>query len=381
MNANENTNANRSTSTSTSATRRLRAALSAAMICGAITAVLPGAASAEPSADAGSVRPTAVERVSVAADGTQANDDSSGASIAPAGHRVVFTSYANNLSPGDTGRNEEAFVRELATGQNRKFGSGYPVGPPMLSSDGEIVAHLGYRYNHMALYQYSLGSMGWWTAYTCSIHTCDAAMGEGQGQQAFSVSFRHPETNQRVEIRRPDTGGLQTIDVVHNRAPIRPSISKDGTRLAYQDGGEKDVFLWDWSGNAVTGPIEGPGKAAELVQLSDEGGKAVYLSGSDTYVHDTASGTAQHVPNVKGVAIDPTGRYLLHTPSGTTGPAPLTLRDLVTGTDETVTDRPASAEVDAVSSGGRHVVFQSAADDIVPGDTNGKTDIFLRTFH
>ncbi|GAA2239051.1 hypothetical protein GCM10010232_27430 [Streptomyces amakusaensis] len=348
------------------------------MICGAITAVLPGAASAEP-ADAGSVRQTGVERVSVAADGTQANDDSSGASIAPAGHRIAFSSYANNLGPGDSGRTEEVFVRESATGQHRKFGNAYPQGPPMLSSDGEIVAHLGPRFNHTSLYQYDLGSMGWWTAYTCAVQSCEAAMGGGQGQQAFSVSFRRPETNQRVEVRRPDTHALQTVDVVHNLAPIRPSISKDGTRLAYQDGGEKDVFLWDWSGNAVTGPIEGPGRAAELVQLSDEGDKAVYLSGSDTYVHDTASGTALTVPNVKGVAIDPTGRYLLHTPSGTTGPAPLTLRDLVTGTDETVTDRPASAEVDAVSTGGRHVVFQSAADDIVPGDTNGKTDIFLRT--
>ncbi|MFI1869184.1 hypothetical protein [Streptomyces jumonjinensis] len=172
---------------------------------------------------------------------------------------------------------------------------------------------------------------------------------------------------------------MQTIDVIHNTASSRPSISNDGTRLAYQDGGERDVFLWDWADNTAAGPIEGPGKAAELVQLSDDGSKVVYRSGPDTYVHDTASGTALPVPGVRGVAIDPTGRYLLHTPSGTTGPAPLTLRDLETGTDETVTDRPASAGIDAVSTGGRHVVFESAAEDIVPGDTNGKTDIFLRT--
>ncbi|MFI1018861.1 hypothetical protein [Streptomyces sp. NPDC020965] len=355
--------------------RRGRAVLSSAVVC-AITAVLPGAASAEP-ADAGGVRQVGVERVSVAADGTQANDDSSDASIAPAGHRIVFSSYANNLSPGDTGRNEDVFVRELATGQNRQFRA-YPLAPPMLSSDGEVVAFLGPRFNNMALYQYHL-SMGWSMAYTCALRSCEAAMGANDRHQAFSVSFRHPETNQRIEVRKPDTGGLQTIDVIHNLAPVRPSISNDGTRLAYQDGGEQDVFLWDWAGNTAAGPIEGPGKAAELIQLSDDGSKVVYRSGADTYVHDTVSGTALPVPGVRGVAIDPTGRYLLHTPSGTTGPAPLTLRDLETGTDESVTDRPASAGIDAVSTGGRHIVFESVAEDIVPGDTNGKTDIFLRT--
>ncbi|MEU5980372.1 hypothetical protein [Streptomyces sp. NPDC047315] len=362
-------------STNRGTTRRGRIALIAAVVC-TITALSPGAASAGPT-DAGDVRQAGVERVSVTAEGTQANDDSSDASITPAGHRIVFSSFANNLTPGDAGRTEDVFVRELAAGQNRQFG-GYPLAPPMLSSDGQVLAFLGPRFNNMALYQHHL-SVGWSSAYTCSLWRCEAAMGSNDRQQAFSVSFRHPETNRRIEVRRPDTGALQTVDVIHNTAPARPSISSDGTRLAYQDGGEQDVFLWDWADNTPAGPIEGPGKAAELVQLSDDGSKIVYRSGPDTYVHDVASGTALPVPGVKGVAIDPTGRYLLHAPSGTTGPAPLTLRDLETGTDETVTDRPASAGIDAVSTGGRHVVFESAAEDIVPDDTNGKTDIFLRT--
>ncbi|WP_445402773.1 hypothetical protein ACSMX9_14845 [Streptomyces sp. LE64] len=363
-------NTNRGTTT------RLRAALGVAVVC-SLTVLPPGAASAAP-ADAGDNRRTGVERVSVATDGTQANGDSSAASIAPAGHRIVFSSYADNLTPGGGGRNEAVFVRETATGQNRKFDWG-PAGPGMLSSDGQIVAHLGYRFNHMALYQSHL-DRGWWTAYTCSVHACEAAMGTGQEHQAFGVSFRRPETNKRIEIRDAALGGaLRTIDVVHNTASTRPSISADAGVLAYQDGGERDVFLWQRTSNAVAGPIEGPAKAASLVQLSDDGSKVVYLSGPDTHVHDTASGTALLVPGVQGVAIDPTGRYLLHTPSGTTGPAPLALRDLETGTDEIVTDRPASAGVDAVSTGGRRVVFTSAADDLVPGDTNGRADVFLRT--
>ncbi|WP_329877669.1 hypothetical protein [Streptomyces sp. BE20] len=348
------------------------------MVC-AIAAALPGAAWAGPTGGVGGagVRSAGIERVSVAADGTQANDDSARVSITPAGDRAVFTSYANNLTPGNTGRNDRVFVRDLATGQNRQF-DGYASAPPMLSGDGQVLAYLAPRFANTALYQEHL-SRGWTSAYTCSLFTCEASMGANENHQAFSVRFRPPEPNQRVEVRRPDTGALQTVDIIHNTAAVRPSISGDGTRLAYQDGGEHDVFLWDWADNTAAGPIEGPGRAAELVQLSDDGNKVVYLSGPDTYVHDVASGTALVVPGVKGVAVDPTGRYLLHTPSGTTGPAPLTLRDLETGTDETVTDRPATAGIDTVSAGGRHVVFQSTAEDLVPGDTNGKADIFLRT--
>ncbi len=57
------------------------------------------------------------------------------------------------------------------------------------------------------------------------------------------------------------------------------------------------------------------------------------------------------------------------------------LRDLETGTDEIVSDQPATAGTDAVSAGGRDVVLHSTADNIAPDDTNGKSDVFIRRFH
>ncbi|WP_309248445.1 hypothetical protein [Streptomyces sp. MNP-20] len=163
-------------------------------------------------------------------------------------------------------------------------------------------------------------------------------------------------------------------------SPHPPVISGDGGHVAYQDAKAQDVFVGDRTGATAADPVEGPSRAATLVQLSDNGCKVVYLSGSDTYVHDVRSGTAQPVPNVRGVAIDPTGRYPLYAPDDPSGPS-LVLRDLRTGTDETVSNQPASAGTDAVSADGRDVVFQSGADDIVPGDTNGKAGLFVRTFH
>ncbi|MFH8798810.1 hypothetical protein ACH4F6_04285 [Streptomyces sp. NPDC017936] len=55
-------------------------------------------------------------------------------------------------------------------------------------------------------------------------------------------------------------------------------------------------------------------------------------------------------------------------------------RDLEPGTDEIVSDRPASAGTGAVSAGGRDVVLRSAADDPVPGDTDGTSDVLVRRF-
>jgi hypothetical protein len=135
--------------------------------------------------------------------------------------------------------------------------------------------------------------------------------------------------------------------------------------------------VWDRTDDTSSGPIEGPSKTATLVQISKDGSTIVYLSGSDTYVYDESSETDQLVPNLRGVAIDPTGRYLLDAPQDTGGPS-LMLRDLETGTDDIVSDQPASAGTDAVSAGGRDVVLQATADDIVPGGTNGKSDVFIR---
>jgi archaellum component FlaF (FlaF/FlaG flagellin family) len=51
--------------------------------------------------------------VSVATDGTQANDFSEALAISADGRYVAFDSYASNLVPGDTNRAYDVFVRDL----------------------------------------------------------------------------------------------------------------------------------------------------------------------------------------------------------------------------------------------------------------------------
>ncbi|MFI8931304.1 WD40 repeat domain-containing protein [Streptomyces sp. NPDC053474] len=343
----------------------MRGVLGAALVACALTTALPGAASAEPT---GGARETGagVERVSVAADGTQFSGDSTGGAITTDGRRVVFSSA------------DRVYLRDAPSGQLKQVGS-YPIASPAISGDGEYAAYavLLFRDTKVKLAQWTAGSS---IGLNCDALNCSQPSVSGDGRYVANVAtIGRPSSSQRIDVWDWHAGTKQELAWFDHTAPSRPSISGDGRFVAYQDGKAKDVFLWDRDYGSTSDPIEGPSQEATLVQLSEDGSKVVYLSGSDTYVHDVSSGTAQRVPNVKGLAIDPTGSYLLYAPNDPTGPS-LVLRDLRAGTDEVVSHRPASAGVDAVSAGGREVVFQSTADDIVPGDTNGTSDVFVRRF-
>nr|WP_067443824.1 PD40 domain-containing protein [Streptomyces lincolnensis] len=366
-----------------SATRRVRAVLSATVVACAVTAVLPGAASAEPMTVPGlaSDSGAGVERISVAPDGTQGDGDSAGATITTDGRRIAFSSSAKNLTPSNPGTSATVFVRDQRTSQTRLMSTNAAqIQPPVISGDGQYVALWGLRFRDTKVFlsQVSSGST---ISINCSGLSCSQPSLSADGRYITHVAtFTRPPSRQRIEVRDWNADTTQIVAEFGHPVSARPSISGDGRFVAYQDGLAEDVFVWDRTDDTSSGPIEGPSKAATLVQISKDGSKVVYLSGSDTYVHDESSGTDQLVPNVRGVAIDPTGRYLLYAPHDTNGPS-LMLRDLETGTDEIVSNQLATAGTDSVSAAGRDVVFHSTADDIVPGDTNGKSDVFIRRFY
>ncbi|WP_327350686.1 hypothetical protein [Streptomyces sp. NBC_01304] len=361
----------------------MRAGLSAAVVVCAVTAVLPGTASAAPVTVAGVAGDSGagVERISVASDGTQGDGDSTGGTITTDGRRIAFSSLAQNLTPDNPGTSQRVFVRDRRTSQTTLMRTlTPPIQRPVISGDGQYVALYGllFRDTKSFLSQVSSGST---IGINCSGLSCSQPSLSADGRYLAQVATSgRPATRQLIEVRDWQADTTQTVAEFGHTATSRPSISGDGRFVAYQDGKAEDVFVWDRTDDTSFGPIEGPSTAATVVQISKDGSKVVYLSGSDTYVFDERAESAQLVPNVRGVAIDPTGRYLLYAPNDTTGPS-LILRDLRTGTDEIVSNQPATAGTDAVSADGRDVVFQSAADDIVPGDTNGKSDVFVRRFY
>ena len=60
------------------------------------------------------------ERVSVAAGGRQANGDSGDVSLSADGRLVAFSSAASNLVPGDTNGRGDVFVRDRRTGRTER---------------------------------------------------------------------------------------------------------------------------------------------------------------------------------------------------------------------------------------------------------------------
>lgn len=72
-------------------------------------------------------------RVSVGAGGAQGNDHSVDGRVSADGRRVVFSSLATNLVPGDTNDAREVFVHDRGAGRTRRVS----VGPGGAQADGE----------------------------------------------------------------------------------------------------------------------------------------------------------------------------------------------------------------------------------------------------
>jgi Tol biopolymer transport system component len=111
-----------------------------------------------------------------------------------------------------------------------------------------------------------------------------------------------------------------------------------------------------------------------------------------TLVSVNAAGTASGNGPSSGASLTPDGRFVVFTsdaddlvPNDTNGQKDVFVRDLVTKTTTLVSVNGAGTGAgDAVSSDGqitpdgRYVVFTSDADDLVVGDTNQRTDVFRR---
>ena len=148
-----------------------------------------------------------------------------------------------------------------------------------------------------------------------------------------------------------------------------PSISADGRFVAFAA----------WARNLAPGDTNGFG---------------------DVFVHDRGTGTTErlsvdrtgteandtiHQPAISGdghvVAFVSAATNLV--PGDTNGQADVFVHDRPSGTTERVSVNSAGAEGDGsserptLSADGRYVAFSSSATNLVPGDTNGQSDVFV----
>jgi Tol biopolymer transport system component len=287
-------------------------------------------------------------RASVDSQAAQSNGSSTEASISSGGRYTCFTSLASNLVTGDSNNTFDVFRHDALTGQTVCVSlnmGGVPASgastTPAITPSGRFVSFTS--------------------------QAADLVAGD---TNALADVFVRDLSTGAVELVSKSTAGVQ-CDVAAGSS----SISNDGRYVAFNSyatnlvpndtNGTSDVFVRDRTlGTTVRVSVSTAGTQANGVCALTTGDFA--LSGNGRWVSFTSAATN------------------LVTLDGNGSTQDVFLRDLQTGTTSlaslTFAGGPgnSSSGHNAISSDGLFVAFESNASNLVPGDTNGKRDIFVR---
>lgn len=342
-------------------------------------------------------------RVSVDSLGLQANNESLYSSISADGRFVSFCSRATNLVPGDTNDRWDVFVHDRATGVTERVSESTSGGQgdhdsfiSILSADGRFVAFESEASNLVA--------------------------GDTNRSRDIYLRDRLAGTTVRVNLT---VNGAQ----VQGYSGL-PDLSSDGRFVTFTSyaanllpgdtNGMSDIFVKDLAtGDVMLVSVSSTGTQSDAgvhdASISADGrfvafhGWSTLLVPGDTnaswdvFVHDCVTGVTERVSKdssgIEGNShsqyptISASGRFVTFrsdasnlVPGDSNGATDDFLHDRTTGTTERINVSASGAEArigggssrTSITSDGTLVAFQSQSDDLVPGDTNGWADVFLR---
>ena len=342
------------------------------------------------------------ERVSLANGGNESDASSSSPAISADGRYVVFASSATNLVAGDTNDALDVFVRDRVLGTTTRVsvsGSGAQGDAtsslPSISADGRYVVFQSFASNLVS--------------------------GDTGGFQDIFLRDLVAGTTERVDV---SASGAQA-----DQGATNPRISADGGAIVFDSGstnlvlgdtnGQQDVFLRDrasgtiervsLAGSATEAnahssqpAVSGDGRYVAFVSLASNLVAGDTNGMPDIYVRDRVAlttvraslGSNGEQPNAfcTGAELSLDGRRVAFESNATSLIVPdmtsylndVFVRDLDAGTLEFASLRTNGAQPDdastagVLSADGRFVAFLSFGTDVVPGDTNGAPDVFLR---
>jgi Tol biopolymer transport system component len=334
------------------------------------------------------------ERVSVSRAGREGNGDSSFPHVSADGRFVCFMSRASNLVPGDTNAAFEVLLRDRQKGTTERVSLTSTGAQVNGSSAGGSVTDDG----------------------RCIVFWSSAAdLAPGSGRNAtFSVFVRDREkgTTECVSINSAGQPANRDCNFATLSSDGRfVTFASDATDLAPgPNAASIEMFLHDrlkHTTERISGGIaslQGPGLKCVGAQVSADG-RSVYfvrvsnmslaaplLGRSELFVRDRQQGSVERLlpPEPWGRwDLTPDGRFLaleVH-PTSSEDNQPwsqIFLLDRKTNKRELISastiGKPShgSSQIPSLSADGRFVCFSSPASDLVPGDTNGCKDVFVR---
>ena len=294
------------------------------------------------------------QRVSVSTAGVQGNGGSTEASISDDGRYVAFTSTATNLVGSDTNNAADVFVRDRTNNTTTRvsvdFGGAQANGPSS---------------------QPSIGGDGTWLAFTSSA-TNLSAIGDTNNATDVFLTSAHPTGNPGTILV---SFALTPAQVNANGASAKPSLTTVGTGgnmfVAYQSSasnidptdanGVNDIFRFDFAGFASSRVTAGNGGSTNP-SITEDGAIVAYQSTATNLINNPPGETDTN--GVSDVFVTTVASHTTTRASDLSG---------FPGAQAN------GASVDpSISDNGRYVSYTSNATNLVSGDTNAASDIFVR---
>ena len=341
--------------------------------------------------------------VSVASDGTQGNYGSSAPSVSTNGRYIAFHSPANNLVSGDGGQ-FDIFIHDSVTGETSIVSLGFDGSPanhhseyPSISSDGKYVAYHSYASNLISndingpnldifVYERQTGQTSIVSIATDGTQgNSDSRFPSISGDGRY-VSFYSLSTN----LVNQDTNRKRDV-FVHDRQEhktIRASVASDGTQGNYDS---------EYSSISSDGHFVAFESIARNLVAGDTNAR------SDIFVHDIMSRQTERVSiatdgtqgngDSKTPSISDDGRYVVFTSladnlvlGDDNGFSDVFVHDRLTDQTTLISvsndgtqgnDSSVTTYAKSISEDGCFIVFQSTASNLVEGDTNNENDVFV----